>query len=275
MVESATLQGHLWGGAANTWAELQEPLSTPLWQAMLDAADVGPGVRVLDAGCGAGGASLLAARRGALVNGLDACEALLTIARRRVPEGDFRVCDLQLLPYAGGTFDAVIVADVLPYIAQPIVALRELARVSRQRATVVTAIGSMPPDPPWQAIAHDLRKLLPDGVGQEPFALSEPGVLEALVAQAGLQALAEGVVHCPWEYPDPEMAWEAHASMGPLQAAMRLLGQPPVRAAAMRALARHCTATGAVRLVKHFRYIVAKPCERDKREKGGEGRTLQ
>ena len=272
MVESATLQGHLWGGAADAWAELQEPLSAPLWQAMLDAAEVGPGMRLLDAGCGAGGASLLAARRGALVNGLDASEGLLTIARRRVPDGDFRVGDLQFLPYAGNTFDAVIAADVLPYLAQPVVALRELERVSRQRAIVVAAVGSLPPDPPWRSIAQDLRKLLPHGVGQEPFALSEPGVLEAVVAQAGLQALADGEVSCPWEYPDPGTAWAAHASMGPLQAAMRLLGQPPVRAAALRALAPHSTVTGTVRLVKHFRYIVATPREQEKREKGGEHR---
>ncbi len=56
-----------------------------------------------------------AAQRGALVNGLDAAEALLAIARLRVPDGDFRVGDLEILPYAASTFDAVLAADVLPY----------------------------------------------------------------------------------------------------------------------------------------------------------------
>src|SRR5579863_6647227 len=111
MIGSAILQGHLWGGAAHTWAELREPIATPLWQAMLDTAGVGSGTRLLDAGCGAGGASLLAAQRGALVNGVDASEALLAIARRRLPDGDFRVGDLEALPYAGSTFDVVIAAD--------------------------------------------------------------------------------------------------------------------------------------------------------------------
>src|SRR5438093_11813299 len=96
---SATVQGPLWGRAAHDWAELQEPTALPLWEAMLDAAAVGPGKRVLDAGCGAGGASMLAAGRGALVNGLDAAEALLAIARERVPDADFRVGDLDALPY--------------------------------------------------------------------------------------------------------------------------------------------------------------------------------
>ncbi len=268
---SAILQGHLWGGAAYTWAELQEPVSGPLWQAMLDAAGVDQGTHLLDAGCGAGGASVLAGQRGALVNGLDASEALLAIARRRVPDGDFRLGDLEFLPYAGHTFDAVIAADVLPYVAEPAVALRELTRVSRHGAAVVAAVGAMPPDPVWQAIARALGELLPTAVGQEPFALSAPGVLDALFAKAGLQALTEGEVICPWEYADPETTWEAHASTGPLQAAMRLLGQPPVRAAtlqALQALAHHTTAVGTVRLVKRFRYIVATPCEQETQEKG-------
>jgi 2-polyprenyl-3-methyl-5-hydroxy-6-metoxy-1,4-benzoquinol methylase len=71
---SALVQGQIWSRAALDWAELQKPLAMPLWGAMLDAAAVGEGMRLLDAGCGAGGASLLAARRGAQVNGLDAAE---------------------------------------------------------------------------------------------------------------------------------------------------------------------------------------------------------
>jgi hypothetical protein len=42
------------GVAAQDWAELQEPTALPLWEAMLDVALVGPGARLLDAGCGAG-----------------------------------------------------------------------------------------------------------------------------------------------------------------------------------------------------------------------------
>jgi cyclopropane fatty-acyl-phospholipid synthase-like methyltransferase len=63
---SAAVQGRLWGRAAHDWSELQEPTVVPLWEAMLDAAMVGPGTHVLDAGCGAGGASVLAMRRGGL-----------------------------------------------------------------------------------------------------------------------------------------------------------------------------------------------------------------
>src|SRR5690349_16349396 len=96
---TAEIQGELWGAAANDWAELQDPMSRPLWQAMLNSARVGAGTRLLDAGCGAGGACVLAAARGALVSGFDASEALLAIAQGRVPAGDFRRGDLESLPY--------------------------------------------------------------------------------------------------------------------------------------------------------------------------------
>src|SRR5438128_8161160 len=141
---SATVQGQLWGRAAHAWAELQEPTALPLWEAMLDAATVGPDTRLLDAGCGAGGASVLAAGRGAQVNGLDAAEALLAIARARVPDGDFRLGDLEALPYADGTFDAILAADVLQYVADPVAALRELRRVCAPGGRVVPAIWGAP-----------------------------------------------------------------------------------------------------------------------------------
>ena len=54
---SAQIQGDLWGKAPRDWAELQKPMHRPLWGAMLTAAEAGPGTRVLDAGCGGGGAN--------------------------------------------------------------------------------------------------------------------------------------------------------------------------------------------------------------------------
>lgn len=53
---------------------------------MLDAARVIPGVRLLDAGCGAGLLALLASLRGAQVTALDALAALLAIVRQRIPQ---------------------------------------------------------------------------------------------------------------------------------------------------------------------------------------------
>jgi hypothetical protein len=50
---------------------------------------------------------LLAAKLGAQVSGLDATEPLLTIARERVPQDDFRTGEMEGLPYSNQTFDVV------------------------------------------------------------------------------------------------------------------------------------------------------------------------
>jgi SAM-dependent methyltransferase len=256
---SAGLQGQLWSSAAHDWAELQEPFALPLWEAMLDAAVVGRGTRLLDAGCGAGGASVLAAGRGAQVNGLDAAEALLAIARARVPDGDFRQGDLEAQPYGDATFDTVIAADVLAYVADPLTALRELRRVCVRQGRVVPAIWGAPEACEQRAIIQAVRALLPRPLDADPFALSAPGVLDALVAQAGLTVLSCGTVACTSEYPDAELFWQAQASAGPLQAAIRVVGMQLLKAAVLRAAAPYRTATGGMRLQNHYRYVTATP----------------
>jgi 2-polyprenyl-3-methyl-5-hydroxy-6-metoxy-1,4-benzoquinol methylase len=87
---SGKIQGDMWGKAARDWAEFQEPMHQPLWVAMLDAGNVAKSSSICDVGCGGGGASLLAAERGASVSGPDAAEALIDIARERIPDADFR-----------------------------------------------------------------------------------------------------------------------------------------------------------------------------------------
>ena len=262
-MRSATRQGRLWGAAAEDWAEIQEPLALPLWEAMLDAAAVGPGTRLLDAGCGAGGASVRAARRGAHVNGLDAAEALVAIARRRLPDGDFRVGDLEALPYPSGTFDAILVADVLPYVANPLAVLRELRCVCAWQGRVVVATWGLPEECDQWAIEAAVRAMLSMPPDVERFALSGPGALEGLLAQAGLGLIGGGTVACPSEYPDRETLWQAQAAAGPLQAALRVVGAP-LKAAVLRAVAPYRTSTGGVRLQNHFRYVVATPHDDDR-----------
>src|ERR1041385_4853422 len=87
--------GRLWGVRARDWADFQEGTVRPVFEAVLDRTRVGPGTRYLDVGCGSGMAAEFAAARGAGVSGVDAAEAMLSIARSRVPGGDFRPGDLE------------------------------------------------------------------------------------------------------------------------------------------------------------------------------------
>jgi SAM-dependent methyltransferase len=255
---SAAVQGDLWGAAARDWAELQDPMSTPLWEAMLAAAGVGPGTKFLDAGCGAGGASALAAERGARVSGFDASEALLAIARERVPEGDFRSGDLEALPYPDGAFDAVFAANSVQYAADPVAALRELRRVCAESGRVVLGIWAPLEECEMRDVFQAIGSLLPPPPsGGGPAALSAPGALAAMMEQAGLRVIGSGTVDCPFEYPDLETAWRANRSAGVVQGAMRAVGEERLKAAVVQALERHRTGGGRVRLENRFRYVTA------------------
>jgi hypothetical protein len=108
---------------------------------------------------------------------------------------------------------------------------------------------------------HAVVPVLPD---VETFALSGPGALEGLLAQAGLVMIGGGTVACLSEYPDQETLWQAQVAAGPLQAALRVVGAEPLKAAVLRAVAPYRTSTGSVRLQNHFRYVVATPHDDDR-----------
>jgi ubiquinone/menaquinone biosynthesis C-methylase UbiE len=120
---------------------LNEEQQGPTYDAVL--ARVG-GERVLDVGCGTGVFLRLCADRGAEVAGLDASEDLLAVARERVPEGDLRCGDLQVLPYPDGAFDLVTGFGSFFYAADVPAALREAARVTRAGGAVVVQVFGRP-----------------------------------------------------------------------------------------------------------------------------------
>ncbi len=93
---------------------------------------------MLDVGCGTGVFLRLCADRGASVSGIDATEDLLARARTRVPEADLRLGDMQALPFRDDAFDLVTGFTSFFYADDVVAALREVARVSRDRVVIHT-----------------------------------------------------------------------------------------------------------------------------------------
>jgi ubiquinone/menaquinone biosynthesis C-methylase UbiE len=101
------------------------------------AADARPGT-VLDAGCGSGFVTrwLQVGLPDARIAGVDVSNDALRRASRRVPEASFSSADVHDLPFPDGSFDLVVCTEVLEHVADPVAAMRELARVSRDRVLV-------------------------------------------------------------------------------------------------------------------------------------------
>jgi SAM-dependent methyltransferase len=199
----------------------------------------------------------MAAARGAVVSGLDASPALIAIAKARLPVADFRVGDLEALPFADGAFHSVIAANSVQYAADPVTALKELARVCAPRGRVAIGVWASPEQVEMRHVFAAVRAaLLSPPPGEGPFALSMPGRLEQLTTQAGFRAISSGEVDCPFEYANVDALWRAQRSAGPLQGAMRAAGEAKIEEAVRGAVRRFVKPDGRVRLENRFRYVV-------------------
>ncbi len=162
---SAAVQAALWGVQARDWAEIEDEGSRPIFEAVFDAVGVGGGTRLLDVGCGTGLACEVAAARGAKVSGLDAAPGQLEIARERVPGGDFRVGDMQALPYGDHAFDVVTLFSCLFFADDQEAALREAGRVAGRAHPSASSSGGRRsgsrPAPSWPPSDRFYRRELP------------------------------------------------------------------------------------------------------------------
>jgi SAM-dependent methyltransferase len=258
---TATTESHAWGPGARDWSDYNEPMCTPFYEAVLDATGVTAGTRVLDVGCGGGFAMLLAARRDAVVSGLDATPELVEIARERVPAADLRVGDLDdALPYARDAFDVVTAFNSAQYAADPVGLLKEMRHVTRPDGLLAVLVWG-PPDKCESGILFaELGPLLPAAPPQAPGAVawSEEGALEELAGRAGLEVVTVAGVANPLVYPDLATAVRTQLSSGPARRAIEYSGLPAVRGALTRAFAGHRTAEGLYRQDNVFRYLVAR-----------------
>jgi len=257
---TGTVQAELWGPGARDWSDYNEPMCTPFYEAVLEAAGVGPGTRLLDVGCGGGFALLLAARRGATVSGLDATPALLDIAAERVPGAGLTAGDLEdELPFGADAFDVVTAFNAVQYAGDPVAALRGMARVTRPGGLIAVVVWGPPAQCESGVMFRELGPLLPPAPPDAPGAVawSEDGQLEELAAAAGLLPVTVADVPNPLIYPDLATAVRTQLSSGPARAAITHSGLPAVRGALTRAFAGSRKPDGSYRQDNLFRYLVA------------------
>jgi SAM-dependent methyltransferase len=231
-------QGQLWSIAPLDWSQVFEPFFTPMYKKALAQLQLTEGLEVLDAGCGSGLFSHLAIRQGAKLIGIDAAPGLLELARARNPQYSFLEEDLEALPFANDSFQAVVGFNSFQYAGSFSGALAEAKRVLKPGGKLVIGIWDKPEHSEAANVLKAIGALLPPPPPGTPgpFALSEDGKMEQILAGLDLKLKFKTAVSCPFFYQNLQDGIRSFMGTGPAAAAINLQPKPTVETAIGNAL---------------------------------------
>jgi ubiquinone/menaquinone biosynthesis C-methylase UbiE len=181
---------------------------------LLDAAGVTEPDRVLDVATGAGVVAAAAARRGAVVTGLDFSAEQLRRARAALPLVAFARGDAGALPLAASSVDVVVSNFGVPHFPSPEAFLHESARVLRPAGRLAFSVWASPPrSPAFAAVFEALGRHGTLDVGLPPgpdfFRYADEEVVVRELAAAGFAHVSTDVVPQMWKVPTADDAVDA------------------------------------------------------------------
>jgi SAM-dependent methyltransferase len=250
MDELRTALRAIWGSAAGGWgdhADFVDARGAVVTEAMLDAAYLQRGQRVLELACGPGGVGLVAAPivgpDGEVVLS-DVAPEMTAIALERARNAELtnvttRDLDIEHIDYPDSTFDAVLCREGLMLVPDPASAVREAHRILRPEGHAVFTVWGPRQRNPWlgtlfDAITAQLGMPFPPAGIPGPFALDDPGALDVLLGATGFDGVAVREIQTPMHVSSIDEWWSVVPSLA--GAVSSLLASLPAEAnAAIRA----------------------------------------
>ncbi|MQS08603.1 class I SAM-dependent methyltransferase [Streptomyces alkaliphilus] len=259
------------------WAEIQERMLLPLYEAVYERTGVGPGTRLLELNCGSGLALLRAAARGASVTGTEPDPERLRLAGERLlPDPVWgwgtRRWPARLLPSLPANVRETGQAIRAPFTlitsfgaAPETEQLRRAVTLAEPGATVVLSGRGEPEECAVSAalrVGDRLARTVgdPQSRGATPGASTPPGVagLREVARAVGLHPVDEGEVGCPFGYPGMTSALRGLLATGSFDDAVRGVGVDLVAKELAEALHPYLGSDGSVWLPNILRYVVCR-----------------
>jgi len=154
------------------------------------------GSRLLEIGCGAGNLLLQASVRGSYPVALDLAMRSLTFVRsclqeaRSGPEAPNGFACTQaiseLLPLADGSFDCVLLSEVIEHLEAPQVSIREASRILRPGGRFLVTTPNYRSLWPMMEWTVDLLNMAPQMAGEQHISRFHPVSLRRLLVDSGL-----------------------------------------------------------------------------------------
>lgn len=199
-----------WESAASGWAQWEHVLATGLrdaTEAMLDMADVRPGMRVLDLACGSGSASMQAAERVGLEGCVIASDISVTMLNHVRENADSLgvgnietlECAAEDLEAGSNLFDAAICRLGLMLFPDPVKATSAVRTALKPGGRFAPLVFTTPSNNlflsgPMKILLHHAEKEPPPPGGPGVFALGASGLLESKMIESGYVEVSTNVV---------------------------------------------------------------------------------
>ncbi|MEM9009376.1 MAG: methyltransferase domain-containing protein [Cyanobacteria bacterium P01_F01_bin.86] len=194
-----------WQRNAADYDTIDLPTTRQAIAPILDSLGNLSGQQVLEIASGTGHLAAAALQQGAIVVGVDVAPRMVALAQQQVPTGaEFLIGDAADLPFEDARFDAAVCSFGLMHFADPERVLCETARVLKPGGICSFTIWQSPDQGnEFFGLVAQVLEIHADRAIELPpappsYALADPAMREAMLAQAGLGIIQVKTLPIAW-----------------------------------------------------------------------------